>query len=304
MAELICNLENKDIPNDEFTLIEQTCKKQGHIGGNENLRSLIDDDLKMLRYTDIHIDSIKDFLEKIKLHFDCTPNTISHEIYSNIINEVFSRLNTKKWIHCETVCKKIFNDQLVVVKIIWSKPEMCPFKSILDEKYRGSCYGSDDYIFIKGNNDYLHISSLLMHQIEKHNFFQGINSPYRVSPIDFINFFNIKPNTDYKTNKRETVFYVWYTDLVRQKIQNDIIREKYVFDKFEILKCESKFGLELDTWIHFFDNIEQDDILHYDDSLLEREIYTYNPGKFLRLAVKIPNYRISLTENEIQHRWI
>lgn len=304
MAELICNIENKDIPNEEFTLIEQICKKQGHIGGNENLRALIDDDLKLLGYTDIHIDSIKDFLEKLKLHFDCTLNMIPYEAYSGIINNVLSRFNTKKWIHCGTLCKKIFNDQLVVIKITWSKPESCPFKSKFDENYRGSCYGSDDYIFIKENNDYLHVSSLLMHQIEKHNFFQGLDSPYRVSPIDFINFFNIKSNIDYKTNKRETVFYTWHIDLVRQNIKNNVIRRKFVFDKFEILKCESNFGLDLETWIHFFNNIEGDDIIQYDESLLVREIYAYHPGKYLRLAAKIPNYRTSLTENEIQHNWL
>ena len=97
MTELICNLENKDISDEEFNGIECKCKKQKHISDHEKLRNLIYSDPKLLEDLHIDINTIKDFLEKIKLHFDLSSNSISSNPYSDVINKVFSKFNTNGW---------------------------------------------------------------------------------------------------------------------------------------------------------------------------------------------------------------
>lgn len=332
MTEIICNMKNGDISDEEFCNIESKCKKQKHIDERENLKTLIDSDFKKLEDVNIDIDAIKNYIQKILLHFDICPNSISREPYNDIIKKVFSKLNTKGWT-CWMICtKKIFNDKLTVIQITWGGAEPCPFKSQLDKEYRGYDYGSVDYIFVKEDGKYMHMSSLLMHQIEKHNFFQGFDSPYRVSPIDFVKFFNLKPNIDYRSDFDEKKYGIWNHEFYSyvEEIPENNIEDKIVFNTFDILKCqfgeesilktwddESIYVSGSSIWIRFREDVdlflpngttcgdkENYDILSYDGAIIYPENDTFFCGEYIRLVRKETIIKKKLLGREEQTEWL
>jgi hypothetical protein len=196
---LKCNYINSKLSEKEWNRIQEYGKVRNHINKNSDLREIINKDMETLKKHGIEIKQINDMFKKIKLHLKSADHIDIDEEDYKIFEKIFSSIDTRGWCCWGNRKYRIFNDSIDVLYIWWGGSEGCCFQSELDKKYHGYEYGNSDYIFIK-NGEYLHVGSLLIHQIEKHNFFQDTESKFRVDPEKLINFFCMKPNINYETD--------------------------------------------------------------------------------------------------------
>lgn len=309
MSKTICNNNNCQIQQEEFNIIELKCKKQKHINEDECLKNLIQNDLNILNKNNISICSIINYFDKIMMHLDNTELELNiNKEYTEIINKVFSNFNTKGWCRWSICIKKIFNDNLSIVEIEWGGAETCPFKSEeLDHEYRGYEYGSRDFIFIKDNYEYLHISSLLIHQIKHHNFFQGLQSKYRVSPEQIVKFFNLQSDYNYETEYIDNKYLQWYSGSSQSHApcKDEDILEKLTFNNYEIIKFKNTYDENITTMLHVLSPTKE--IIKYDGAIISKFYFselTCKTMSYISLNRKDLIVKKILTNNEIISKWI
>lgn len=195
-----CNVANSNIDDVEWSRIETQCKLQKHIDGNTNLRDLIKQDEEKLASLEITFQQLNDLFEVIQRDIS-DGREIGYPVPDcdkENINNITIGINNCGWCQWSSLKIPILNYTMCVVEYVWGGSERCPFQSECDKEYHGYEYGDKDYIFINNTGEYLHIGSLLFHQITAHHFFQDATSKFRVDIEKLVRFFNINPNTDYK----------------------------------------------------------------------------------------------------------
>lgn len=207
-SKCLCNYSNDRLTKDELQIIETQCKKQNHLGVNDNLMDIIQTDFDTLNTHKITYSQIGGLFRKIEYHFknSCSIKEVNDEEIDEKTRLEYNSMTEKYikfghgWCSWGRRIATIFNGELTVITFTWGGAEQCPFQNKeLDSGYNGYKYGSND-ILIKNNKTgkWFYYSDLLPHQIECHHFFQSPNSSYRISPEYLIDFFNIKPNIDYE----------------------------------------------------------------------------------------------------------
>jgi hypothetical protein len=79
---MLCNIANIQLDDKEWVRIENKCKDQRHISNDDDLKSIIKIDEKILQDCDITFEQIEDLFEKIRYHFDTSSfdgNKVSDE---------------------------------------------------------------------------------------------------------------------------------------------------------------------------------------------------------------------------------
>jgi hypothetical protein len=209
-----CNKSNDDLDAAEWSRIEDACRAHSHIAPDENLQELIAADEHAVASRGITFEQLRDFFSKLKYHFW---NALACDLSDEESQQVemflddsvcFSNDRVRHWCLQGDEKKRIFcsssakaNNRLTVLYYAWGGAEKCQFQAVNDTYY-GYQYGSLDWIFIK-DGKVMHIGDLLFHSIAEHHFFQSSKSPYRVDPVELIEFFNIKPDVVYKPILRE-----------------------------------------------------------------------------------------------------
>jgi hypothetical protein len=95
-----------------------------------------------------------------------------------------------------------------VKKSIYLGAQECP--------YGDKAAANGDSIVVNAETgQVLQFSDLMPHLIEKHNFFEGEGTPYRVSPQSIIDFFNLKPNQSPIVDIRPSQAYARYEAQVK-----------------------------------------------------------------------------------------
>lgn len=78
-------------------------------------------------------------------------------------------------------------DGYCVSRVIWGGAHECPFQDPNDKTYYGYQYGNMDFVIQRlDTGDAIAISSLTLHTIAKHSFFQFPKHPYRLHPRKLI----------------------------------------------------------------------------------------------------------------------
>jgi hypothetical protein len=216
-----CNYSNDKLSDTEIYRIENQCKLQNHIDNSESLLNIIKADEAYIYDNSFTFQQLKNFFEKIKLHYNHNNNNKEINVNEQIrekINQMI--IGGNGWCCREINIANIFADQFTVIKISFGGSEECPFKSPDDKKYRGYEYGSHDWIFVNNNTEkIMHIGDLLFHQITEHHFFQGSESKYRIDPKNLINFFGLKKDLSYESDIEIT--YYWSEKRMYTKIKHD-----------------------------------------------------------------------------------
>lgn len=216
----------------ELYQVQQQCIKQQHLSDKTNITDLIDTDLNYINSKDITIDQICDILEKVNLHTEYSKKYIDH----NIDIELFLkkvRCNNQ-WNINSITYTKIFNDTLTVFKVSYNGSEKCPFDNICNcskIQYETHTLGDSEYVLLNNiNKRELIFSSLLIHQIRSHYFFQDSSSEYRLEPYNIIDFFNIKPDVSYKTIYETVPVFDTFVWINKKRIRQIISESKIIED--------------------------------------------------------------------------
>lgn len=181
------------------------------------------------KFNDYHL-----LLSQKKKYIETYNNKIKdYEKYNNIIREHAKKFNWKYWSLGPVKDRLIFNNKIFVKEISWYGLAMCPFI--------GCNYSScSDYIIINTDTyESIHMSGLTMHEITEHKFFQGLESKYRVDPLQLIKVFNMKPNIDYTTKLENKMSWDYKMD----HITDSDINMKYKYLNIENLD-ENKYYYE------------------------------------------------------------
>ncbi|ARF08381.1 hypothetical protein Catovirus_1_431 [Catovirus CTV1] len=307
---MTCNLENDKLDSEEFKRIEQQCKIQKHIDINEDLMKLIEDDQEIINKRGLDMKDIKNYLEKLLIHISLAKKNKAKYPETEYTKKAFSKLNARDWTCWKTDIAKIFNNSLTVLIYSWCGIEKCPFTSPKYNIDRECEYGDRNYVFVRYDKEYLHMSSLTMHQIIKHNFFQGLNSSYRVSPETIIDFFRLKPQTNYETSYKiiEYPIYEFTCAISSDEIEeincNETLIERQQYNGYSFLKY--KDNKEDKEYYRFYisdPNIKENSVMHNSIPLfLTDNVFG---TKHIFYPIEIVNKKeIVLLEQELMTEWI
>lgn len=105
----------------------------------------------------------------------------------------------------------IIDGKYLICNVSYWGPQPCPFTyiSCCNELCHGITNhgGADDYwIYDLEKSKSIRFNDILIHLIRDHNFFEG-NVYHRLNPADVIDFFDIKPNINYKP--QYTTEFTW-----------------------------------------------------------------------------------------------
>jgi hypothetical protein len=264
---------------------------------SNKIQEQINNDLTIIENNNLNINIIKNFVDKIEKHINSEKKIFIEDISQ--ISKYYKYIT--KSLHYIEYCV-IFNSQIQVYLVYWNENDKCCFNSQIKLKD----YGYVDYIFIKNNKPLL-VSSLVFHQINKHNFFQNDNYP--LDPQNFIDFFNIR-NIDYLTKIKNNInsyhkVSKWYI-ANEEEFEPEYRYEIYNYDKFII-----KIYINEDILIEKKSNIFIKCLLKYN---IEENFIEFLGSK-LNLLEKIKNtchviidkYEIIdkiITDNEKNKNWI
>lgn len=198
----ICNIDNNKFDDAEWSRITEVCRKKKHIGQDENVKEIIENDDKRMEQYGITYEQLEKYFDKIMKHYGNNRKMRINDDDKLMINKVMKGIDTGGWCLWLAEKAKIFNGRITVVRLTWGGAEQCPFQDIKDKKYYGYEYGSHDWIFIK-DVDVMHIGDLLFHQIVRHHFFQSPQSRFHVDIDKLIKFFDIKKDVDYTTTTKK-----------------------------------------------------------------------------------------------------
>lgn len=300
-----CNHLNHLLTDEELLRINKQCKLQNHISDEDNLQNIIKKDEQIVRDQGITFEQLKDFFQKIKLHFN---DTISkhgkvelNKKQEEHINK-YSYIGGPGWSLWEHQVGNIFHDQITVCKITWGGAELCPFQSLEDERYHGYEYGSHDWIFINNStNTSMHIGDLLFHQIAEHHFFQRPSSKYYVSPLDLICFFSIKPEKSYKSETTQSYIWNFSSGQFGNKEQHYTIKDFYGIENLDLesMKYEkhgkNEFYYQDDSCYAVINEVFDQPI---DINGIQFIFQYHGAGKYRKDKL------IKITDQEIRQHWI
>ena len=221
----ICQINNFNF--DQYHKLQQQCIKQGHLSEKNNLLDVINNDINYIASKKISIEQINDILEKINMHYIFNGNCVKVSDKKSILKKINYNDN---WVIRYFDSKQLFGGTITAYKISYNGSENCPFSmycNCTEEQKKSYTLGDSDYVLINNiNKRELIFSSLLIHQIKCHNFFQDNYSTYRLEPNDIINFFDIKQNISYKTLYNYIPKFDYYlTGLDKNLIDNNQIIE-------------------------------------------------------------------------------
>lgn len=179
--------------------LESKCRKLAHLGENESLKDVIENDMKVLQKYNITQKQIYDLFSSFKNGLNSHENKHNAQI-PDFIKKHYETVNTNGWsLWRIRQCKFELHDKSFDVYVfVFGGAERCPILSHYDNKYYGYQWGDRDWFFINNEtHETFFIGDLLALQILNYCFFQGFESKYRVDPEKIINFFGLKSDVDY-----------------------------------------------------------------------------------------------------------
>lgn len=280
-SDIDCNYSNSVLTKEEWGRIEAVSKNDNHLNKNSDLQELIKTDMETLEKYNIEIKQIINLFEKIKLHIASTKSIEKNDDDIKNLNKVYDNIDTRGWCLKGSPKYLIFDDKITVYYLYYGGSERCCFQSESDKKYHGYDYGASDYIFVKGD-EILHIGSLLMHSIEKHNFFQDTDSKFRVDPEKLIKFFNMKSYNNYETDcyedKYVEYFYSSCSNGAKSILSNGFDDDLKNLDEYDVVENQDYIVRtkknEFDVFVLIKNEIKKDYI-----EILDGRLYGYGFSK-------------------------
>jgi hypothetical protein len=120
-----CNYSNDKLSDTEIHRIENQCKLQNHIDNSESLLNIIKADEASIYDNGFTFQQLKNFFEKIKLHYN---HNIKNNKQVNVSEHIREKINQMKiggnrWYYREINTANIFADQFTVIKISFGGSE-------------------------------------------------------------------------------------------------------------------------------------------------------------------------------------
>ena len=195
-----------DLDSSEIDAIEDSCKKNGHLGSDEKLLDRIKLDNQILNSHGLSNKTIHDMHCNMWLKFNYEKD---FDDVSNIDYNLNSSLYMKKipnefgnhWCCRSRVSKKMTlnGQELVVTCAVWGGAEECPIEKHFSNNYHGYSRGDRDWFVHNTTRDlYLWIPDLVPAQVGMFGFFQGLDSEYRLDPEIYIKVFGLDINPNIK----------------------------------------------------------------------------------------------------------
>lgn len=188
-ARIDCNVPNDQLGDDEWNVINHRM-----LPGQFSKSGFVAQTGWFFRRPEDARQIIKDDLEYLKSH------TITTQNLANVLRTVvttYKQVCRQFGIHPDLNRHPIpVNTRFLVMYTSYMGAQQCPFQNKdLDPEYHGHDYGDSDVevICTKGGvKKTLKFGTLLMHLIEKHQFFESPRVEYRLSPADIIEFFGLQ----------------------------------------------------------------------------------------------------------------
>jgi len=187
-------------------VLENNCYKKGHLKEGESILDIIDQDEQDLKALGLTAKDIWTFHTNIYLLLEYSDLEETDAFSENVYLKEAMNQDTKDYFElpenfginwCSWGTKEkiinLNNNTYFIARYVWGGAETCPIETLFSSKYHGYSRGDRDYLFINLNTgDKLWVPDLLSAQAGMFGFFQSKSSEYRLDPLKYIEFFNIK----------------------------------------------------------------------------------------------------------------
>ena len=195
-----------DLDGSEIETIEDSCKKNGHLGSDEKLLDRIKLDNQILNSHGLSNKTIHDMHCNMWLKFNYEKDfddvkTIEHNLDLPLYIKKIPNEFGNHWCCWSRLSKKMTlnGQELIVTCAVWGGAEECPIEKYFSDKYHGYSRGDRDWFVHNTTRDlYLWIPDLVPAQVGMFGFFQGLDSEYRLDPELYIKVFGLDLNPSIK----------------------------------------------------------------------------------------------------------
>lgn len=201
--KISCDRTIASLTPDQLANVEKRCKDDqystgGFLTADQSLVKVIEDDLAYLKSVSITTTQIVDFLKYLL-------DAVTQIKHTETLTTKCTILSKDGW-SCRNKHSNIFmydGKKYEVHMVVFGGSQECPFLAESDAhgRYFGYNYGDREIEVVNAKGDRVIFSTLHLHMIEIHSFFEGPGVRYRLDPKMLVEFFELKTGSDYNVQR-------------------------------------------------------------------------------------------------------